>query len=169
MPKIKYRFVLLPVAISVFAMLLVAAITPLALRAITPAILFPCIYFWAVYRPNLLPIWIIFMLAIINDVLMSLPMGATSLPAILLYILARRKIVRRAFKESFAKLWQYYTWNVSVSLFVLYVILSLYYWHWFNPIPVLGQLLLTILLYPPIYWIFFTLVSNMNLDAIKPK
>lgn len=152
---------LVPALLTLLAILLSAAALPQSLLAITPLALLPCLYFWTFFRPKSLPLWVIFPLGLLTDVLLATPLGATVLIALLLYAYTLRLRARQHRQTPFVRLWKHYAIGASGALLLLYLLLCLYHWHGFDPLPVMAQWLLTVLLYPPLHGLFFLLLNRM--------
>jgi rod shape-determining protein MreD len=75
------------------------------------------VYYWSIYRPRLLPIWMIFMFGILIDALTMMPIGLTAL-----ILLVTQKLIlyqrRYLMGQSFAILWIGFGFLYLVSLAV---------------------------------------------------
>jgi rod shape-determining protein MreD len=81
----------LPVATTLVAVLI--SIQPVAIpgyAALTPAFTLMAVYHWTIYRPNLLPPAVLFLLGLAQDLLSGAPPGTTSL----VLLLARMSLLR---------------------------------------------------------------------------
>lgn len=129
-------------------MLLGVAVTPPSLRPVTPILLFSAAYAWQIFAPTALPLFALFVLCFINDVIMGLPMGITPLLGLLLVWLAQRE--EKQIKRNFSSLWLYFAVHLALVMLALIVVLSLYEWHWVNWQPIVIQFVVTLLCYPPV-------------------
>lgn len=105
------------------------------------------IYYWAIYRPDTVPLWFIFLMGIILDIFYGMPLGVTSLVNMCLYLMinSQRKLLGT---EPFIVLW-------GLVIVLALAVLSI---KWVLFMAVIGenlsfksaaiQWLLTILLYP---------------------
>jgi rod shape-determining protein MreD len=110
---------LLPVATTLLAVLI--SIQPVAIPgypALTPAFTLMAVYHWTIYRPNLLPPAVLFLLGLAQDLLAGSPPGTTSL----ILLLARVSLLphRRHFVDpSFPFVWAGFTLlSASAMLFL---------------------------------------------------
>ncbi|MGB4057876.1 MAG: rod shape-determining protein MreD, partial [Alphaproteobacteria bacterium] len=55
---------------------------PLA-AAVRPPLFLMAIYYWAIYRPSLIPAWLVFAAGILMDIIVGLPMGLNALAFVL--------------------------------------------------------------------------------------
>lgn len=86
---------LVPALLSSFLIIL----TLLPLRApevapLTPALGLTAVYYWAVFRPDLLPAWLAFLLGLLQDLLTGAPLGTgvILLVSMHFFVAAQRKI-----------------------------------------------------------------------------
>jgi rod shape-determining protein MreD len=92
---------LLPVATTLLAVLI--SIQPVAIpgyAALTPAFTLMAVYHWTIYRPNLLPPVVLFLVGLTQDLLAGAPSGTTSLILLLARVSLlpyRRRFVDRPF------------------------------------------------------------------------
>jgi rod shape-determining protein MreD len=78
---------LLPVATTLLAVLI--SIQPVAIpgyAALTPAFTLMAVYHWTIYRPNLLPPVVLFLVGLAQDLLSGAPPGTTSLILLLVRV-----------------------------------------------------------------------------------
>lgn len=54
------------------------------LQEIKPSFMVAIIFYWSVYRPTLIPSWLVFLLGVISDVMTGLPLGFQALSFVLL-------------------------------------------------------------------------------------
>lgn len=152
----------LPFSVTLVLILLGVALTPEALRMVTPPLLFPCLFFWAALYPAGLPVLLVFMLGLVSDILMGLPLGAMPLLACLLYWLAGREehLRRRGFKA----LWITFAWQGALTMLAMFFALSLYQWRWMALPPVLVQTLLMLAVYPAVHWLMMRLMKALRIE-----
>jgi rod shape-determining protein MreD len=91
------------VLVALFFMGLISAPYPFSAILDTPFFLM-AIYFWAIYRPTLLPSWLAFLSGLLLDILSGVPLGLNAL----LFVLIRMIIVdqrRFLLAQSFMMIW----------------------------------------------------------------
>ena len=97
---------LVPAATLVVAVVL--AVLPLGipgLRIVTPFLALAAVYFWSIYRPELVPVWAAFLAGLLQDLLIGSPIGLTALVLVLVRALAasqRRTVLGQSFGVEWA-------------------------------------------------------------------
>lgn len=92
---------LIPVVMTLLLLLLGAV--PLGvpyLGSVTPAYTLMAVFYWAVYRPDLLPLGMVFVIGVLEDALSGLPLGVGALALLFVYGTAlgqRRTFLKRPF------------------------------------------------------------------------
>ncbi len=141
-------------AASVFIFILFSAV-PLPLPyigSIAPALGLAAIYYWAIYRPDLLRPTAVFVLGVLSDVIHYLPIGLTALVFIAVYQLALSQ--RRFFvKQIFFMLWLGFGAVSFLSSLVNWTVMSFYESTMLPFIPVLMQFLMTLMFFPLPAWL----------------
>ncbi|MBT5653877.1 MAG: hypothetical protein HOI80_00045 [Alphaproteobacteria bacterium] len=114
---------------------------------ISPQLVYGVLFFWILYRPDLLPFGSLFVISICADVLKGALLGLTAVEWFVFYlvILPQRKLL---IKASFFMVWSAFSLLVGLLLFCKWLFFSMLSGHILSGIPVLFQALLTLLLYP---------------------
>ena len=110
------------------------------------------VYYWSVFKPELLPVGVVFVLGLLQDILLGSPLGLTSL----LLVVVQQFIYfqgRQFLERDFI-----FNWFVFVMLVIGFGLLSwgitsLYFRVFLDYLGVIGQILLTIAFYPIITWV----------------
>ena len=110
------------------------------------------VYYWSVFKPEFLPIWVVFILGVLQDILMGSPLGLMPLLLIIVQqfiFFQGRQFLERDF---------IFNWFVFVMLVIgfgiaSWGITSLYFRALLDYWDVVGQILMTIAFYPVITWI----------------
>jgi len=122
------------------------------------------VYFWTVYRPDLLSPLAVLPCALIADLLAGLPLGVT--PASLLIcmglILTQRRFLSA---EPFLMLWGGYVAMSVMFHTLLWLFMSLFSWHIFTTVPLMARAGLGIALFPAMAAVFL-LVNRRLLDRL---
>ncbi len=120
---------------------------------ITPALTVMAVYYWGIYRPDLLPLVAVFLIGIVQDTLAGTPLGLSSL--VLLVVQAVVVSQRRFFHgKTFLVEWWGFMLVAPGALFASWTLAALYFGAVLAPKPLGFQLLLTITLYPCLSWLF---------------
>ncbi|MFQ5985167.1 MAG: rod shape-determining protein MreD [Alphaproteobacteria bacterium] len=119
---------------------------------ITPALALISVYYWSIYRPDLLPMVATFFVGLVQDALSGLPLGLTAL----VFLLVRWVVVsqRRFFLgKSFVLVWWGFMLVAPAAVSVSWALASLILGGVVAAGPVVGQLLLTVMVYPALTWL----------------
>lgn len=123
------------------------------LSHVMPSFGLTAVYYWSIYRPNLMPPFAIFCLGILQDTLSGGVIGVTALIFLLVHAVCVSQ--RRFFLSgTFLVAWWGFLIVAAGASVAVYLILSLYYFKIFNPVPALIQYFLTLLVYPLLAFIF---------------
>lgn len=110
------------------------------------------VYYWSVFKPELVPVSVVFVLGLLQDILLGSPFGLMSLLLVIVqqFIFSQgRQFLERDFL---------FNWFVFVMIVIgfgalSWAITSLYFRVFLDFVDVLGQILLTIAFYPLITWV----------------
>ncbi len=152
----------LPSIIALLLILLGMALTPAPLRLVEPPLLLPLLYFWAVLYPRGLSLLSVFILGLISDILMGIPLGTLPLISLLLHWLGHRDeyLPRRGFKA----IWLRFCLHGALAMLAYYILLSMYQWRWMAWPPVAIQSLLMMACYPALHWLQMHLLRVMKVE-----
>lgn len=109
------------------------------------------VYYWSVFKPELLPTSAVFILGLLQDVLLGSPLGLMPL----LLIIVQQFIFfqgRQFLERDFIFNWFVFVMLVIGFGFLSWGIASLYFKVLLDYFGVLGQILLTIAFYPVVTW-----------------
>jgi len=123
------------------------------LGPVFPAMTLVVVYFWSIYRPELLPPAAVFLLGFFQDVLSGAPLGLSSFVLLLVHwvvVHQRRVFIGKAFWIS----WAGFGLVAIGAAFVSWSIASIFHGTFVAPGAIFTQLLLTIAIYPGISWVF---------------
>lgn len=145
---------LTPAALSLVAVLLAAV--PFGLPffgPVVPGFAVMSVFYWSIFRPELMPGWAAFILGLVQDALTGVPFGATSIILVLVQgiCLSQRKVF---VGKSFAIGWWGFVLMAGGAATVSWAIASLYALHLYDPRPVVVQFVLTVSIYPAVAWFF---------------
>ncbi|MCZ6721487.1 MAG: rod shape-determining protein MreD [Alphaproteobacteria bacterium] len=146
----------------VFVFITVAPWRLPGLDPVMPMFALTAVFYWSVYRPDWLPYTATFTLGLIQDLLSGTPIGMTAL----IFLVVQAVVVsqRRFFlKRSFLVMWWGFVMVAPAAAFTGWFVSSLVYGGVVPVEPVIVQLLLTVLFYPPLTWIlgrFHNLITD---------
>ena len=155
----------LPFLVAAFAILFDVAPRPAAGGGgLGPFLTLAVVYFWCVYRPDLMSFPAVFAIGLVHDLLSGLPLGCTSLA----FVLGRAVLVARQrffYAKSFGVIWALFAlltaavelvrWIVGVAVTGLMV----------DPTPLVAQAMLTVVLYPAASWLLVRLHGQVLAGA----
>lgn len=105
------------------------------------------IYYFAVYQPQIFSMWFLFVLGLISDSLNGFPLGITSFCYIVAVKMFNALNQRTVARESFQQILQQFVAFAFVVLFLKWLLLSIYYFKFYNALSPLIQLTISTVLY----------------------
>ena len=123
------------------------------LSPIIPALALIGVFFWSVHRPDLMPIWAVFIIGFIQDILTGGVIG----PGIIGLLIAHALVVwqdRFFLAASFAVVWCAFMLVAAVALMVTWALTCIAMMTYVDPDPVFFQYLVTLAFYPCLAWAF---------------
>lgn len=137
-------------------LLIMGAIVPLRvpdLSPIIPSLGLISIFYWAIYRPGLMPGWAVFLLGLVQDLLSGSPVGIHALVYLLVAaaVGSQRRILAAG---SFTFVWSLFLPAAAVAFFLIWLLYSLNLMTIIDPRSVMFQYLTTIAVYPCLAWLF---------------
>ncbi len=119
---------------------------------ITPALTLMAVYYWSVYRPDLLPIAATFIIGVVQDTLSGAPLGMTSL-----VLLSVQGVVMAQYRFFNGRTFMVEWWGFLViapgAITAAYLLATIYSGTLLSVRPFGFQLMLTVALYPCIAWL----------------
>ena len=145
---------LAPLALTLILILL--AMVPLQIQDIAPVIpslALIAVYYWAVHRPDLMTIWIIFLIGLFKDLLSGSYVGIGILVLLLVHVVVdtQRRFFARA---SFQMLWVLFGVVAAIALYLTWLLNCILHGQFLDVGPMLFQYLTTVAAYPCLAWLF---------------
>ncbi len=135
-------------------LMLVVSLVPLNLpyfSQIAPAVTLIAVFYWTIYRPDLLPPAAVFVLGALQDLVVGTPLGMSALVLLLTSGFVRSQ--RRALlAKSFAIVWLGFAVTALGVALLSWLAASLYFLTMVRIVPVLVQGAVTVALYPLFAW-----------------
>lgn len=139
---------LLPFVLTLVMVLLGAVPTRIpGFQAIAPSLPLIAVFYWAVYRPDLMPAFAAFVIGLLQDVMSGVPLGVTAVTLVVLHAVLSRQS-QHFTGQPFVLVWLGFTVAATASLMLVWLLTCLYYGVMVMPRPVLFQALTTIGLFP---------------------
>ena len=109
------------------------------------------VYYWSISRPDLLPLYSVFILGLIEDALVGGPFG---IQAIVLVLVAYTISTQRHFFTfaPFGYIYSTFILVVTAGLGVNWLVNSLFAWQVWNVMPLLVKAAMTVICYPLVHW-----------------
>ena len=131
---------------------------------VTPMLTLVAVYYWSIYRPDLLPLVATFGLGLVQDILTGTPLGMSAL--VLLLVQGAVVAQRRFFLgKTFIVVWWCFMLVAPAAAAVSWLVACLYHWTIVSPRPLLFQNVITILIYPCLVWFFAMAHSRLVAKA----
>jgi len=146
-------------AISPFAItVLLAMFSVMPARApeiapVMPALVLIAVYFWSVFRPDLMPFWAIFLIGVFQDLLTGVPLGVGIVSLLLVhgYVGTQRRFFASA---TLPMLWVVFLLVAAVAIALNWLLSCLVTGVLIDPSPAFLQYLTTVAAYPCVAWLF---------------
>lgn len=153
------RLDLLARNLSPFALttlLVILGLVPLRVPDISPvlpSIAIIAVFYWSVHRPDLMPIWAVFLIGLIQDLLSAGPMGIGILSLLTVHGLVASQ--RRLFVgASMLLMWLAFALVAAAAMLTVWLLSSAYHGVMLEPGPAVFAYFLTVAFYPCLAWIF---------------
>lgn len=108
--------------------------------------------FFVIYYPAAWPIWVAFLLGLLEDLVSGAALGTHALLAMLLTLILRRRSARLN-RQNFRMLWLEVTAMTLGYLLLLWLILSWVAYAALPLMPLVHSLVVTVLWFPPLYFL----------------
>lgn len=133
--------------IAIFFLLNVVFLGFPYMQGIETPLLLMVIYYWSVYRPTLIPIWFVFCLGLLFDLLSALPLGLTAFGFVLVNIVVTDQ---RMFLmgQPYITLWFGFFLVTLAQSFMQWAIFGLLHFQWSNIDTILASSILGSLFFP---------------------
>ena len=123
-----------------------------AVGAVAPNLGLVAVFYWTVYRPDLMPAIAVLPLGLWQDLLNGEPMGLNGLTLLIVYgvIVFQRTFFRG---KSFLVVW--WAFGLTAAFAALVFWLAVIGWHlsFVDPTPLVFQVVLTLTVFPFLYWL----------------
>ncbi len=152
---------LIPVTLSL--LLVLVAILPLPVpyySVVAPALPLMAVYYWSVYRPDLMPHVAVFIIGLLVDIFAGTPIGVNALVLLLVQVVVaaqRRFLVGK----SFWMLWLGFLLVAPGALALTWLLISALAWTLVAPVAILFQLLVTMGVFPWFAWLLLKAQRNL--------
>lgn len=119
--------------------------------AVSPSFALMIVYFWSIHRPDLLPLWLCFILGIYLDFVSGVYIGVNAL----ILVLCRWIMIsqRRYLGTGFAVLWVGFCFVAFGQAGITWLLRSLLEFKIFSIQPVLYRSIVSIFLFPVVAWV----------------
>lgn len=144
---------MVPISVTLFLLLLTAIPTHMpGFAGVAPVLPLMGVYYWAIYRPDLLPAWAAFLVGVLYDILAGTPLGVHALVLLLVQGVAAGQ--RRFFLgKSFMVAWWAFGLLAAGSAGLSWILVAILAGQILDPRPVLFQYVLTLGLFPLLTWV----------------
>lgn len=151
----------IPFALALLLVLMSALPAALpAFREAGPSWVLIAVFYWSVYRPDLMPVQAAFVLGLLQDFLLGTPPGLSAL----IYVAIRGCagiVARHATGRSFLKAWMLFTAAATIAAIVRHLLVVVWHEQLVSPTLAVVQLLLTVGAYPLASWALVRLQKGL--------
>jgi len=152
--------IILPAVILMFALMLNLTVMPItsSFKVIIPFV-FIVSFYWSIYRPDIIPLWSIFMFGIVLDLLSGLPLGlnAFSLMAVCWVIRDQRAVL---ITQPFLMIWLLFIMFCAIEAVIKWFLFGLAGFNWGDLMAALPDVMFGVFVYPLIS-IFLHFVTKL--------
>lgn len=143
---------LVPFGITLALMLLTVVPTRIpGFAAVAPMLPLMGVYYWAIYRPDLLPAWAAFLIGLLYDIIGGTPLGVNAL--VMLLVQGTAASQRKFFLgKSFAVAWWAFGLLTGGAVGLAWLLVSFLIGRTIDPAPVIFEYLLTLSVFPVLTW-----------------
>ncbi len=136
--------------------LVVIGVVPLHIPGfarVAPLLSLMAVYHWAVYRPELLPAFAVFLIGLLQDILSGTPIGVNAMVFLGVYgiVVSQNRFFTG---KSFVIIWLGFALVAGVAELARWALVSAYYVTFVEPRAVIVQYFLTLGLFPFLAWVF---------------
>lgn len=144
---------LVPFVVTVIAVLLTLAPVPIpGYGPVAPSLTLIVVYYWAIYRPDLLSLWVVLGIGLFQDLLTGPLIGMNALILILTYRIVTTQ--RRAFLgRSFPRVWWIFLLLALGAGIAEWIAQSAFNWRLVSTQPILYQVGMTVAMFPILAWV----------------
>lgn len=114
--------------------------------AVKPMLVMMAVYYWAIYRPNLMPPWLCFIVGVIMDILGNMPPGINAFLLVAVQWLVRDQR-RFLMGQPYFTIWAMFGLVLCAAAMTEWLLFGLVY-GWAPLMPVLATVLLSLFLFP---------------------
>ena len=153
-----------PAGMTVILMLLGSIpVNGIHVQVLEPLLAFASIYYWTLYRPDLMPAPLVFALGLLYDVISGAPLGAhAGMMALAHAILSRQR--RFLIDKTFILNWVGFSVVAIGGCVLVWLLTSIFYTAPVDPWGLLFQTLMTVVAYP----LVFRLLLFCHLSLVQP-
>jgi len=149
--------------------LLLFSVLPLGLPYfgdVRPLLILIAVFYWSIFWPELMPAILVFSIGLGFDLLAGGPPGIMALVLLLVRgvcVNQHRPIVGQTFVVG----WLGFALIAVGAYLVLWLLHSIYYFTLFDPRPLVGQFVITVLFYPLVAWAFTMVQSWISRSVVE--
>ena len=144
---------LTPFAVSlVLIMLSVLPIHVPAIGSVAPNLGLIAVFYWTVYRPDLMPAIAVLPLGLWQDFLEGGPIGLNGLSLLIVYgVIVFQRVFFRG--KSFLVVWWAFGLTAAFAAIVFWLASIAWHLRYVDPTPLMFQVVLTLTVFPFLYWL----------------
>ncbi len=145
---------LLPVSFTILLIMIgMLPIRPPDASAIVPSMALIAVFFWTIYRPDLMPEWAVFLIGLFQDLMAGGLVGLGTLVLLLVQQVVKTQR-RTCINAPFLLCWAIFALVVVGAQSVAWLLTCGLHLRLVSPMPGVFEGLLTLAFFPPLAWIF---------------
>ncbi len=150
----------------VFFLLNVSAVSWLPSGVMEPSFVLMAVYYWAIYRPTLIPPVLCFAVGLLIDILTGMPPGVNAVIFVLTHWIVREQR-RFLMGQPYSTMWAVFGFVALLAALTQWFLYGLGQWHWAPPGPVLSGAVLSLCIFPFVT-LLLVLIHRILPVASKP-
>ena len=149
----EFATTLTPFVVSlVLIMLSVLPIHVPAIGSVAPNLGLIAVFYWTVYRPDLMPAIAVLPLGLWQDLLNGAPLGLNGLTLLIVYgVIVFQRVFFRG--KSFLVVWWAFGLTAAFAAIVFWLAVIAWHLRYVDPTPLILQVVLTLTVFPFLYWL----------------
>ncbi|MGF1456804.1 MAG: rod shape-determining protein MreD [Alphaproteobacteria bacterium] len=119
---------------------------------LAPVLALVALFYWAVYVPEVCPTWVAFLTGLFQDIVSGGPLGLWALVYVVVFRVVLQNRLLFVGRAAYSG-WAGFAMAAILATALAWAAGSVYFGQPLSPTPILGQMMVTVLCYPPLAWI----------------
>ena len=140
---------------TVSLLLIMLSVVPIhvpAIGSVAPNLGLIAVFYWTIYRPDLMPAIAVLPLGLWQDLLNGAPIGLNGLTLLIVYgVIVFQRVFFRG--KSFLVVWWAFGLTAAFAAVVFWLAVIAWHLRYVDPTPLIFQVVLTLTVFPFLYWL----------------